>query len=155
MQASSWPPRFDAVHSFSVCIGGSDEMSLSLTTVPNARAAALLPLWRMQYEAAGRNASSEGHDILMGSTTTVFGAYMNGLGEDADGLALVRFESHGIGGDGRCSRVMLVDALFASPTLPETSRATLQSAMRHALCALGQAHEMSVTYEGHITLLAR
>jgi len=164
----SWPPPLDAVHVFDVS-GGDPSFKLSLTQISDEKRAALLSLWKFQYDAAGEpypvsnpSASSDApchiHEPMLAENfrknpTMSFAAYMGdvpylkeNLGKhslgDEHAVAFVRLEKS-VSRLGE-QTVMIIEAMLVSPTLSMAQRVNVHMAMANSIKCIGEANGMSV-----------
>ena len=139
LDMSTWPHPSEAIHMVSINIGGA-MTSLALREMPTQTSAALLPLWRLQHSTSADGLHSWSHCTSAGPMTkTCFGVHLNGVDSPVNAVALVRFESAADAGN-----IMVIDAVIVEPSAPYKLREPLQTAAIAALCAIGEAHDMTV-----------
>ena len=139
----SWPPPLDAVHIFKMTYGPDrKKTNLAMTNLATDKAAALLPLWKLQYaHEKGNMARNLLASVRPGATpgeetSMTFGWYLDGVDGDEHGVALVRFESE--------AKVMIIDAILISPSVNQHAWHELHSGINQSLVAIGEANGMSV-----------
>ena len=143
--ADEWPPPLDAVHVFSVNFGHDEElpMQLALTQMPVDKGAELLPMWKHKYADMGELADHMLSLAREGGQTsgTPLGFYLDGVDGDEHGMAVVRFVADAAD---PVHKLMIIDAVLCSPSMPQQSWPPMHSAMVRSLHAIGEANEMTV-----------
>jgi hypothetical protein len=137
---NEWPPPLDAVHVFSISFPTGPQLNIALSQMPNAEAAALLPIWKLQHDSEpdGMAPASIG-EVSIRPTSVPFGVYLNGVDAPANALSFVQFET-----SEEQTKLMIIESLILAPTVPPQLRAPLQGAVARVLVAMGEAQGMTV-----------
>lgn len=140
--SNEWPPPLDAVHVFTIGSEKGPKLKLALTQIPTAEAAALVPLWKLQYghEPVGTMPAYRIGEVTLGTESVPFAAYLDGVESPANAIALVRFETS----EEEQSKLLVIESMILSPTCPPPFRAPLLGAVTRVLCALGEAQGLTV-----------